>query len=168
MGHLSANLQYKHKERFSRVSMWNCTFLYLSWRLQKWLFGGIYSVNRGSNRPALEFKKAFKMGKMCTASRLERPICHIVPLSRAYPPLSGFPQAHPIALTSPQLGLDHFVKVPVHPEGSLPIGAMIVGKKFDEVSVLSVGAALEGSESAVVPMSWCQTASRYLCPKWSS
>ena len=57
---------------------------YLSPR--KWVSTGIYSVNRASEWIWLETQETPQNGQNVRGFQVRTPICHIVPVSRAYPP----------------------------------------------------------------------------------
>ena len=51
---------------------------------KKWLFTGIYSINRASAWLWLENQDAPQNGQNVHGFPVRTPICHIVPVSRAY------------------------------------------------------------------------------------
>ena len=79
-GSFLAFSHYKNKER---VLTWNCTFLYLSSGLQKWLSTAIYSINRGSDLLWLEIQEAPQNGQNVHTFQVRTIVCHIVLVSRA-------------------------------------------------------------------------------------
>ena len=82
----SAFWHYKNKVRLSRG-------LDVKWHIPstcldasaKWLFIGIYSINRDSDWPCLETHESPQDGQNVHGFQVRTPICHIVPVSRAYP-----------------------------------------------------------------------------------
>ena len=89
-GSFSAFWHYKNKERLSRgldVKMArSSTCLDAS---KKWLFTGIYSINRASEWLWLENQEAPQNGQNVHGFPVRTPICHIVPVSRAYGRVGG-------------------------------------------------------------------------------
>ena len=85
-GSFSAFWHYKNKERLSRG-------LAIKWQVpstcldgsRKWFSTGIYSINRASEWLWLENTETPQNGQNVHRFPVRTPICHIVPVSRAYP-----------------------------------------------------------------------------------
>ena len=87
-GSFSAFWHYKNKVRLLRGSDVKChipsTCLDAS---KKWFSIGMYSIKQGfPSGYDWKPKKALKMAKMCTVFQVRTPTCHIVTVSRTYPP----------------------------------------------------------------------------------
>ena len=84
MGHFQRFGTTKMRRDFRGVWTQNGTFLHLSRCLQKVAFTGIYSKNRASGWLWLENQDAPQNGQNVHSFPVRTPICHIVPVSRAY------------------------------------------------------------------------------------
>ena len=84
-GSFSAFSQYKNKERLLKGLdvKWHIPSTCLD-AFQKWFSIGIYSINRASEWLCLEMQETSQNGRNVHGFQVRTPICHIVPVSRAY------------------------------------------------------------------------------------
>ena len=84
-GSFSVFWHYKNKERLLRGSEVKCHIPSTCFDASKtWFSTGIYSINRASEWLWLEMLEAPQNGQNVRGFQVRTPICHIVPVSRAY------------------------------------------------------------------------------------